>query len=77
MDPAKPSRSCCELSFVIIVLNFRVLSPPCRYAGYGPEVFKQTGRELSFNKLCLTLVYFHLHAGMQVTTLRSLQANRS
>ena len=40
------------------------------------EVFKQTGRELSFNKLCLILVFFNLHAGMQVTTLRSLQANR-
>ena len=34
---------------------------------YGPcEAFKQTGRELSFIKLCLTLVFFHLHAGMQV-----------
>ena len=30
------------------------------------EAFKQTGRELSFNKLCLTLVFFHLHAGIQV-----------
>ena len=27
-------------------------------------------------KLCLTLVFIYLHAGMQVTTLRSLQANR-
>ena len=35
---------------------------------YGPcEVFKQTGCELSFIILCLTLVFFHLHAGMQVT----------
>eukprot|EP00731_Ephydatia_muelleri_P015087 Em0008g807a len=41
------------------------------------EAFKQIDHELSFNKLCLTLVFFHLHAGMQVTTLRSLQTNRS
>ena len=30
------------------------------------EAFKQTGRELSFIKVCLTLVFFHLHADMQV-----------
>ena len=35
---------------------------------YGPcKFFKQTGCELSFIKVCLTLVFFHLHAGMQVT----------
>ena len=34
---------------------------------YGPcEVLKQTGCELSFIILCLTLVFFHLHADMQV-----------
>ena len=34
---------------------------------YGPcEAFKQTGRELSFIKLCLTLVFFHLHAGCRL-----------
>ena len=49
------------------MLNFRFLSPPCRYAGYDPaKPSSKLRRELSFIKLCLTLVFFHLHAGMQV-----------
>ena len=39
---------------------------------FGPcEVFKQTGRELLFIKLCLTLVFFH---SMQVCRLRPCKA---
>ena len=65
-------QACCELSFVEIVLNFGVLSSPCRYAGYDPSSKLVVSYRLL--NLSITLVFFHLHAGKQVTTLRSLQA---
>ena len=49
------------------MLNFGVLSPPCRYAGYDPaKPSSKPGCELLFIESCLTLGFIHLHAVMQV-----------